>query len=95
MATRGHFVFPIDAKNQRILVIWDLNGYGKCEFEWCIGDKVMACTSVGVRRRRGGDGGGGGGATKDIISPKFSNFGDIITTVLRILFAKRVRTTHS
>ena len=28
----------------------------------------------------GGDGGdGGGGATKTIISPKFSNFGDIIT----------------
>ena len=26
----------------------------------------------------GGDGGGGGGATKTIISPKFSNFGDII-----------------
>ena len=24
-------------------------------------------------------GGGGGGATKTIISPKFSNFGDIIT----------------
>ena len=27
----------------------------------------------------GGDGGGDGGATKNIISPKFSNFGDIIT----------------
>ena len=28
----------------------------------------------------GGDGGdGGGGATKTIISPKFSNFGDIIS----------------
>ena len=26
----------------------------------------------------GGDGGDGGGATKTIISPKFSNFGDII-----------------
>ena len=52
MATRGHFVFPIDAKNHRILVIWDLNGNGEYEFEWCIGDKVMACTSVGVRRRR-------------------------------------------
>ena len=26
----------------------------------------------------GGDGGGDGGATKNIISPKFSNFGDII-----------------
>ena len=33
----------------------------------------------------GGDGGGGdsgGGATKTIISPKFSNFGDIISTFL-------------
>ena len=27
----------------------------------------------------GEDGGGDGGATKNIISPKFSNFGDIIT----------------
>ena len=32
----------------------------------------------------GGDGGGdgGGGATKTIISPKFSNFGDIITLIV-------------
>ena len=29
----------------------------------------------------GGDGGDGGGATKTIISPKFSNFGDIITAI--------------
>ena len=28
----------------------------------------------------GGGGGDGGGGTKTIISPKFSNFGDIITT---------------
>ena len=52
MAARGHFVFPIDAKNHRVLVIWDLNGYGEYEFDWRICDKVMACTSVGVRRRR-------------------------------------------
>ena len=51
MAARGHFVFPIDAKNRKVLVIWDLNGYGEYEFDWCICDKVMACTSVGVRRR--------------------------------------------
>ena len=51
MATRGHFVFPIDAKNHRVLVIWDLNGYGKYEFDRCICDKVMACTSVGMQRR--------------------------------------------
>ena len=36
MAARGHFVFPIDAKNHRVLVIWDLNGYGEYEFDWCI-----------------------------------------------------------
>ena len=51
MAARGHFVFPIDAKNHKVLVIWDLNGYGEYEFDWCICDKVMACTSVGVWRR--------------------------------------------
>ena len=51
---RGHFVFPIDDKNHRVLVIWDLNGYGEYEFDRCICDKVMACTSVGVG---GGDGG--------------------------------------
>ena len=39
MAARGHFVFPIDAKNHRVLVIWDLNGYGKYEFDWCIGQR--------------------------------------------------------
>ena len=32
----------------------------------------------------GGDGGGDGGATKTIISPKFSNFGDIITKITKI-----------
>ena len=47
MAARGHFVFPIDDKNHRVLVIWDLNGYGEYEFDRCICDKVMACTSVG------------------------------------------------
>ena len=52
MAARGHFVFPIDDKNHRVLVIWDLNGYGEYEFDRCICDKVMACTSIGVRRRR-------------------------------------------
>ena len=40
MAARGHFVFPMDAKNHKVLVIWDLNGYG--EYDWCICDKVMA-----------------------------------------------------
>ena len=29
MAARGYFVFPIDDKNHRVLVIWDLNGYGE------------------------------------------------------------------
>ena len=52
MAARGHFVFPIDGKNHRVLVIRDLNGYGEYEFDRCICDKVMACTSIGMRRRR-------------------------------------------
>ena len=52
MAARCHFVFPIDEKNHRVLVIWDLNGYGAYEFNRCICDKVVACTSVGMRRRR-------------------------------------------
>ena len=38
MVIRGHFVFPIDAKNHRVLVIWDLNGYGEYEFDRCICD---------------------------------------------------------
>ena len=52
--------------------------------------QALACGGGG-----GGDGGGGdGGATKNIISPKFSNFGDIIInihilykiTILQIIF---------
>ena len=35
MAARGHFVFPIDAKNHRVLVDWDLIGYG--EYDYLIG----------------------------------------------------------
>ena len=50
-APEAIFVFPIDVKNHKVLVIWDLNCYGEYEFDWCICDKVMACTSVGVRRR--------------------------------------------
>ena len=34
-----------------------------------------------LARGGGGDGGDGGGATKTIISPKFSNFGDIINMI--------------
>ena len=33
MAARGHFVFPIDAKNHKVLIIWDFNGYGEYEFD--------------------------------------------------------------
>ena len=41
---------------------------------------VQALACGGGGGGDGGDGGdGGGGATKTIISPKFSNFGDIIT----------------
>ena len=41
---------------------------------------VQALACGGGGGDGGGDGGdgGGGGATKNIISPKFSNFGDII-----------------
>ena len=49
MAARGHFVFPSDAKNHKVLVISDLNGYGEYEFDWCICDKIMACTIVGLK----------------------------------------------
>ena len=61
MAARGHFVFPIDAKNHRVLVIWDLNGYGEYEF-------VTKLWPVQALAYGGGD---GGGTTKNIISPKF------------------------
>ena len=46
--------FRLMPKIIKFFVIWDLNGYGEYEFDWCtcICDKVMACTSVGVRRRR-------------------------------------------
>ena len=37
--------------------------------------QALACGGGGGG---GGDGGGDGGATKNIIPPKFSNFGDII-----------------
>ena len=74
MAARGHFVFPIDAKNHKVLVIWELNGYGKYEYVF-----VTKLWRVQALACGGGDGGGGG--TKNIIPPKFSNFGDIITFV--------------
>ena len=100
MAARGHFVFPIDDKNHRVLVIWDLNGYGEYEFNWCICDKVMPVQALACGG--GGDGGGdgdgdGGCATKNIISPKFSNFGDIITlrTAWRFLDLRRDTLTLS
>ena len=54
MAARSHFVFPIDAKKHKVLVIWDQNGYGEYEFDWCICDKALAC----------------GGGTKNIIPPE-------------------------
>ena len=62
MAARGHFVFPIDAKNHRVLAILDLNGYGEYEFDWCICDTVI--WPVQALACGGGD---GDGATKNII----------------------------
>ena len=70
MAARGHFVFSIDDTNHRVLVIWDLNGYGEYEFDRRICDKVMAVQALACVGGDGGDG-GDGGATKNIISPNF------------------------
>ena len=69
--------FPSDAKNHKVLVIWYLNGYGEYEFDWCICDKIMACTivGVGVRRRR----------NQEHNTPNI--FGDIIITTL---FCKQI-----
>ena len=44
--------------------------------------QALACGGGDGGGGDGGDGGDGGGATKTIISPKFSNFGDIIITRL-------------
>ena len=44
--------------------------------------QALACGGGGGDGGDGG-GGGGGGATKTIISPKFSNFGDIIISQFR------------
>ena len=62
MAARGHFVFPIDAKNHKVLVIWDLNGYMNLigvfvTKLWPV--QALAC----------------GGATKNIIPPNFQILG--------------------
>ena len=54
-----------------------MHGYGEYEFDRCINDKSLACGGSGGSGNGGGNG-GDGGATKNIISPKFSNFGDII-----------------
>ena len=71
MAARGHFVFSIDDTNHRVIVIWDFNGYGEYEFVGVFVTKLWPVQALAC-------GGGDGGATKNIISPKFSNFGDII-----------------
>ena len=48
--------------------------------------QALACGGGGD----GGDGGdGGGGATKTIISPKFSNFGDIIKHIHNDIYTKQ------
>ena len=56
---------------------------------------VQALACGGGGGGDGGDGGdGGGGATKTIISPKFSNFGDIIIESmdrLCIIFTKPIK----
>ena len=62
MAASGHFVFPFDSKNHKVLAIWDLNGY-------LIGVFVTKLWPVQALVCGGGDGGDGGG-TKNIIPPK-------------------------
>ena len=53
--------------------------------------QALACGGGGGGGGDGGDGGdgGGGGATKTIISPKFSNFGDIIICQITLRFTLR------
>ena len=53
-----------------------------------IGVFVTKLWPVQVLACGGGDGGGdgGGGATKTIISPSFSNFGDIISLRKRLVY---------
>ena len=78
MAAKRPFFFPIDDKNHRVLVI--LMAMANMNFIGVFVTKlwpVQALACGGGGGRDGGDG-GDGGATKNIISPKFSNFGDII-----------------
>ena len=77
MAAGGHFVFPIDAKNHR-----DLTGTSMAMANMnLISVFVTKLWPVQALACGGGDGGGGGGATKNIISPTFSNVGDIISII--------------
>ena len=55
MATRGHFVFPIDAKNHKIFVILDLMAMANMNL---IGVFVTKLWHVQVLACGGGDGGG-------------------------------------
>ena len=72
---RPFWIFLIDAKNHKFLVIWDLNGYGEYEFDWCICDKVMACKALACGSGDSGHGGDGdGGTSKNIIPPREYNY---------------------
>ena len=74
MATRDHFVFPIDAKHHKVHVNWDLNGsMANMNLIGVFVTKLWPVQALAC------GGGGDGGGTKNIIPPKFSNFGDIIT----------------
>ena len=68
MAARGHFVFPIDAKNYKVLVIWDLSGYHALANMNLIGVFVTKLWPVQALACGGDEGdGGAGGSTKNII----------------------------
>ena len=76
MAAGGHCGSPISAKNNRVLTlcVYTMNLIGVFVIKlWPV--HALAC---------GGSGGdSGGGATKNIIPPKFENFGDIINIYIQ------------
>ena len=71
MAARGNFVFPIDATNHEVLVIWDVMAMTNMNLIGVIVTKLWPAQALAC-----GDGCG----TTIHNTQKFSNFGDIIMT---------------
>ena len=82
MAAGGHFGSPISPKNNRVLPLCVINGNAKMkligEFMTVENPQAFWAFLYALACGGGGDRVDDGGATKNIISPKFSNFGDII-----------------